>query len=70
MPLVFAVMLRSHGAADYQPVGNRELETAPARGTAIAFDRDGRTVRGTVAAIFIPPGCEENCIGTVFVSEG
>ena len=42
---------------------------APARGQAIEFAYGGRSVRGTVDALFIPPGCEENCIGTVFVSE-
>jgi hypothetical protein len=30
---------------------------------------DGRKLRGFVEAVFIPPGCEENCIGTVFLTE-
>jgi hypothetical protein len=32
-------------------------------------DCDGRKLSGLVEAIFIPPGCEENCIGTVFLAE-
>jgi hypothetical protein len=35
----------------------------------IEVDCDGRKLRGFVEAIFIPPGCEENCIGTVFLAE-
>jgi hypothetical protein len=69
-PLTYTIMLRSRGGADYKPAGHAQLEAAPLRGTFIAFERDGLTIRGTVDAVFIPPGCEENCIGTVFVSEG
>ena len=69
MPVIYAIMLRSPGASDYRPVGHLPLAMAPARGKLIEFERDGRAVCGTVDEIFIPPGCEENCIGTVFVSE-
>jgi hypothetical protein len=65
----FAIMLKPHGAVDYRPVGTTPLEPAPQRDASIAFDCDGRRVHGTVDAVFIPPGCEENCVGTVFVSE-
>jgi hypothetical protein len=63
-------MLKSRGTVDYRPAGHVELEAAPQRGTTIAFEHDGTMMRGTVDAVFIPPGCEENCIGTMFVSEG
>ena len=35
----------------------------------IEVDCGGRWLRGVIDAIFIPPGCEENCVGTVFLSE-
>ncbi len=65
----FAVMLRAAGRADYVAAGHVALPAAPARGAAIAFAQGGRTIAATVDALVIPPGCEENCIGTVFVSE-
>jgi hypothetical protein len=66
---IFAVMFRAKGTPGYVTAGHVALAAAPQRGAAIEFARDGRTVQGTVDALFIPPGCEENCIGTVFVSE-
>jgi hypothetical protein len=41
----------------------------PPRGSIIEVTCDGRKLRGSVEAVFIPPGCEENCIGTVFLAE-
>lgn len=67
-PLTYTILLRSPGMSDYRPAGHFQLATAPASGKAIAFERDGHAVRGTVDEVFIPPGCDENCIGTVFVS--
>ncbi|HUB96842.1 MAG TPA: hypothetical protein VL993_13050 [Stellaceae bacterium] len=69
MPDSFAIMLKSKGTADYKAVGHVLLEAPPRRGDPFVFDLDGRAVRGTVEAIFIPPGCEEACKGTMFVSE-
>jgi hypothetical protein len=69
-PLTYTIMLKSRGNVDYKPAGHAPLAATPQRGTTIAFEHDGNTMRATVDAVFIPPGCEENCIGTVFVSEG
>ena len=68
-PVTYTLYLKSQGATDYKPVGPYPLEATPLRGTSIAFERAGHAVCGTVDAVFMPPGCEENCIGTVFVSE-
>jgi hypothetical protein len=68
--LTYTILLRSPGASDYRPAGHFQLATAPVSGKAIAFERDGQAVCGTVDEVFIPPGCDENCIGTVFVSGG
>ncbi len=67
--VTFAVMLRANGTARYVAAGHVPLTAAPACGQVIEFAHGGRPVRGTVDALVIPPGCEENCIGTVFVSE-
>jgi hypothetical protein len=70
IPASFLIMLRAAGAADFKRAGPARLAAAPVRGSVIeiACD-DGRMLRGVVDAIFTPPGCEENCIGTVFLSE-
>ncbi len=68
-PATYHIMLRASGAADFRRAGSVRLETQPPRGSVIEVSCDGRTLRGFVEAVFIPPGCEENCIGTVFLAE-
>lgn len=68
-PATFHIMLRASDAADFRRAGAVQLETQPPRGSVIEIDCDGRRLRGLVEAIFIPPGCEENCIGTLFLAE-
>jgi hypothetical protein len=65
----YHIMLRPRDAGDFRRAGSVPLATQPERGTMIEIDCEGRTLRGVVEAIFIPPGCEENCIGTVFLAE-
>ena len=67
-PATYHIMLRASGAADFQRAGAVRLETMPGQGTVIEFVHEGAVLRGTVEAVFIPPGCEENCIGTVFLA--
>jgi|KBSMisStaDraftv2_1062788.scaffolds.fasta_scaffold2886552_2 hypothetical protein len=68
-PATYHIMLRANGAADFRRAGSVRLEAQPPRGSVIEVDCEGRTLRGFVEAVFIPPGCEENCIGTVFLVE-
>jgi hypothetical protein len=68
-PATYHIMLRARDAADFRRAGSVRLETQPQRSTVIEVDCDGRKLSGFVEAIFIPPGCEENCIGTVFLAE-
>jgi hypothetical protein len=65
---IFNVMLKPPGAQSYVAAGRIELADAPADGAAIALDYEGRAIRGTVDRLFIPPGCDEHCIGTIFAS--
>jgi hypothetical protein len=69
-PLTFTIMLRTSDAIDFKSAGTAILATMPQQGGVLDVIIDGRTRRGIVDALFIPPGCEENCIGTVFLSEG
>lgn len=70
LPAIFQVMLRPRGAADFKRVGPAWLAAVPVRGALLEVSCAGAVLRGVVDAIFIPPGCEENCLGTVFLSEG
>ena len=65
----YHIMLRARGDADYRRAGSVRLATLPPPGSLFEADCDGRKLCGIVEAVFIPPGCEENCIGTVFLAE-
>jgi hypothetical protein len=69
LPAAFAVMLRPHGAAGYEAAGRCGLTAMPVRGASLALTTfDGRAIAGTVDEVFIPPGCDEHCTGTLFIS--
>lgn len=68
-PAIYHIMLRANGAADFRRAGSVRLETQAPRGSVIQVNCEGRALRGIVEAVFIPPGCEENCIGTLFLAE-
>lgn len=68
-PATYHLMLRAGGAADFRRAGSVRLEAQPQRGSVIEVNCDGCRLRGFVEAVFIPPGCEENCVGTVFLAE-
>jgi hypothetical protein len=69
-PTSYQIMWRASGAADFKRAGSAPIASQPQHGAMIAVECGGRVLRGVVEAIFIPPGCEENCVGTVFLSEG
>ncbi|HLI23113.1 MAG TPA: hypothetical protein VKV32_18460 [Stellaceae bacterium] len=69
IPASYQILFRASGEADFKRAGAARLAAEPVRGATIEVDCDGRKLRGIVDAIFIPPGCDENCVGTVFLSE-
>ena len=68
-PGVYHILLRAAGAADFRRAGTVPLQAVPVQGSTLEIDRGGRMLCGKIAAVVIPPGCEENCIGTVFLEE-
>jgi hypothetical protein len=68
-PATYHIMLRTKDAADFRRAGAIRLDSQPPQGTALDIEYDGRALRGLIEAVFIPPGCEENCIGTLFLAE-
>ena len=69
LPAAFAVMLRPQGATGYAAVGRCALKAMPVRGATLALATfDGHAIEGMVDEVFIPPGCDEHCTGTLFIS--
>ena len=68
-PATYHIMLRPTGAADFRRAGSVRLATQPPQGALLEVEEGGCRRRGIVEAVFIPPGCEENCIGTIFLAE-
>jgi hypothetical protein len=65
---LFNIMLKPAGAAGYIAAARLTLDETPARGAEIVVELAGQIIRGTVEEIFIPPGCDEHCIATIFAS--
>jgi hypothetical protein len=58
------------GSSHYVKAGQQEMSGIPNRETAIDVALDGRAVHGTIDQVYTPPGCDEHCIGTLFIREG
>ena len=69
VPASYQILFRAAGEADFKRAGPAWLAAQPERGAVIDVACGERRLRGVVDAIIIPPGCEENCVGTVFLSE-
>lgn len=69
VPASYQILFRAAGEADFKRAGAAYIPAPPERGMAIDVVCGDRKLRGVVEAIIIPPGCEENCVGTVFLSE-
>lgn len=66
---IFNILLMSAGSGHYAKAGQTALPAPPRPGEAIAIDLEGRQIRGIVDQVYIPPGCDEHCIGTLFLHE-
>ena len=69
LPVTYNILLRRTGTAHYAKAGRKVFETAPLPAAKIDIDCDGSVVRGLVAHVYTPPGCDEHCIGTLFARE-
>jgi hypothetical protein len=67
---LFNIMLRRHESASYALAGSREIAGgAPPRGGSVSLSIDGRLISAVVDELYIPPGCDVHCIGTLFITE-
>ena len=68
-PITYNILVMAKGSAHYAKVGQKTLGAAPRASASIELEVGGKTVRGIIAQIYTPPGCDEHCIGTLFVRE-
>lgn len=68
-PITYNILAMAKGTASYAKAGQKTLATAPQATTAIEFEFGDKTIRGVIAQVYTPPGCDEHCIGTLFVRE-
>lgn len=66
---VFNLLVRTKASAHYQKAGQRRLDTAPIEGATLTLACDGQSIAGVIEQIYVPPGCDEHCIGTIFLRE-
>ena len=67
--ITYNVLVMEKGSAHYAKAGQKTLAAAPRASAAIELEYAGRKIRGAIAQVYIPPGCDEHCIGTLFVRE-
>ena len=67
--IAYNILVMMKGSAHYAKAGQKTLAAPPRATAAIDFEFGGKTLRGVIAQVYTPPGCDEHCIGTVFVRE-
>jgi hypothetical protein len=67
--ITYNLLLMAKAAGHYGKAGQKAVAEAPAIGTAMVLEFDGRTLQATVDQVHVPPGCDEHCIGTIFLRE-
>ena len=65
----YNILIMARGTAHYAKAGQKTLAAVPQAPAAIEIDFAGRIIRGVVAQVYTPPGCDEHCLGTLFVRE-
>jgi hypothetical protein len=65
----FNLLLMAKGTRHYANAGQKTLAEEPRSGMAMAVDLDRGTISGVVEQVHVPPGCDEHCIGTLFIRE-
>lgn len=68
-PVTYNILVMAKSTAHYVKAGQKTLAAAPHATAAIALELGDKTIRGVIAQVYTPPGCDEHCIGTLFVRE-
>jgi hypothetical protein len=70
LSITYNLLVMTTGSSHYVKAGQQEMPGIPSRETAIDLAIDGRALHGIIDQVYTPPGCEEHCIGTLFIREG
>jgi hypothetical protein len=68
--ITYNILVMPKGSLHYVTAGRKTMPEAANPNTEIDVVLAGRAIRGVIAQIYTPPGCDEHCIGTLFVREG
>ena len=67
--ITYNILMMTKGSAHYAKAGQKTLAAVPQAPASIEIEFAGRIIRGVVAQVYRPPGCDGHCLGTLFVRE-
>ncbi len=67
--ITYHILVMQMGSGHYVMAGQKTMPEAAIPDTEIDVAFAGRAFRGVIAQVYTPPGCDEHCIGTLFVRE-
>jgi hypothetical protein len=68
-PTTYHILFKAAGSAHYAKAGSHAASGPIKPGMDIEVEFDGRRRHGIIDQVFIPPGCDEHCIGNIFAHE-
>jgi hypothetical protein len=69
LSITYNLLVMAKGSGHYVKAGQQVMHRVPARETEIDVALDGRAIHGFIDQVYTPPGCDEHCIGTLFIRE-
>ena len=69
LSIAYNLLVMAKGSSHYVKAGQQVMHRVPTPDTAIDVMLDGRAIRGVIDQVYTPPGCDEHCIGTLFIRE-
>jgi len=67
--ITYNILLKRIGTAHYAKAGRKIAAAEPQPAAMIEIACGDTVVHGVVDHVYTPPGCDEHCIGTLFLHE-
>ncbi len=67
--IIFNILVMPKTGAHYVKAGQKTMRAAPEVAAVIDLAWEGHALRVKVDHVYTPPGCDEHCIATLFLSE-
>jgi len=67
--ITYNILLKRTGTAHYAKAGRKIMAAEPPVAAMIEIDCGDTVIHGVVDQVYTPPGCDEHCIGTLFLRE-